>query len=267
MRRWQLVLIEPQEAGNVGAAARVAKNFGAGGLRVVSPRCEVNCPEARRFSSGAAELLRNAAVYTTLHEALADRELAIGLTGVSGRLHRLDCIGLVPSKLLEGKNHYQACALVFGREDRGMTGEEMERCSYLWSLPTNADFPSLNLAQAIGITLAAVAQAERELGVSELGIGLAPSEKTLNPLASSPALEDRPAAIEDIDRLSAHLRELMENTGWADEVQIKNSLAKFRNLFNRGNITKREVSLFHGIYRQALLAARDPRKFQRRAKP
>lgn len=251
MRRWIIVLVSPQESGNVGSAARVLKNFGAGGLRVVAPRCEVASHDARRFSSGAAEVLRRAQVYETLPEALADRELSIGLTGVGGRHHRMDCVGLLPTDLLRGREEVRAGALVFGPEDTGMMGHHMECMDFLWSLPTNADFPSLNLAQAIAVTLAAVAETERQLGMTELGRGIAPSAKTLNPLAGSPDPGDRPASNEEIHHLMGRFEALLLETGWGEGRRLTGSMGKIRNVFARAALTQREASLFHGIARNA----------------
>ena len=262
LRRWTLILIEPKEGGNVGASARVARNFGVGALRVVSPRCEVNGDEARRFSSGAADLLRQIHLSSSLEDAVADMELVIGLTGVSGKIHKLDSTGHVPEDLLRGKESYTRCGLVFGREDRGMTAEEMELCSFLWSLPTNPDFPSLNLAQAIAATLAGVAEAERRLGLAAPGLGLAASDKALTPLGGSEKAEDQPATQEEIQRLARHATKLMLRTGWPGDMRVRTSVSKLRNLLARGSVTKREVSLFHGICRQALLAIERPELFR-----
>jgi tRNA/rRNA methyltransferase len=263
VKRWIVVLVSPKEPGNVGAAARVLRNFGAGGLRVVAPRCEVNSPEARRFSSGAADILRSAPVYTTLREALADRELSIGLTGVAGRHHQLDCIGLLPRPLLEGRNHLSRLALVFGREERGMESEELEECDFLWSLPTNPDFPSLNLAQAIGITLSAVAEVERQLGMTELGMGIAPSSRSVSPLAGGGEPDDAPATHEELVRLKEHVRTLMLRTGWEEGRRLVGSLGKINHVLRRAGATRREVNLFHGLCSQSIAALDHPERFRK----
>ncbi len=267
LRRWRLVLLSPKEGGNVGAAARVAKNFGAGGLSVVAPRCEVNGTEARRFSSGAAELLRSAEVYDTLEEALADRELTVGLSGVSGKHHRLDATGLVPVHLLAGSENVARAALVFGREEKGMTGPEMEMCDFLWSLPTRAAFPSLNLAQAVGIAAAGLAEAERQAAGTTEGRGLAPSEKALNPLGGSRHAADRPATHEELRHLGDRARELMRRTGWPEGRRLTGSLSKLRNLLVRGRVTRREASLLQGLCRQSLEAIDHPERFREEDAP
>jgi tRNA/rRNA methyltransferase len=261
MKRWTIILVSPKEPGNVGGAARVLRNFGGGGLRVVDPRCEVNGPDARRFSSGAADLLRSAPQFPTLREAVADFELAIGLTGVSGRHHRLDCVGLLPSAILAGKDHLARCALVFGREERGMETEEMEACTHLWSLPTNPDFPSLNLAQAIGVTLSAVAEVERQLGLTDLGRGVAPSSRSVGPLAGGHEPGDQPATVHELDLLAENFRSLMQRTGWDEGRRLLSSLGKLRHVLARASATQREVNLFHGICRQALNALDHPDRF------
>ncbi len=261
MRRWQIILISPKESGNVGAAARALKNFGVGGLRIVAPRCEINVPEARRFSAGAAEILRGATIYETLADALADRELVIGLTGIGGKYHKVDCVGLLPNQLLEGKDHLTRCALVFGREENGMVAEELERCDYRWSLPTDPDFPSLNLAQAIGITLAAVAEVERQRGLSQLGRGIAVSMATLNPLAGGHDPGDRPATADEIQHLTAHYEKLMTRIGWKVGRRMKGSIQKIRNVLARASATQREVNLMHGLCKQSLIAIDHPEHF------
>lgn len=246
----------------MGAAARVLKNFGASGLRIVAPRCEVHCSESRAFASGAAELLRRAEVFDTLDEALADRELSIGLTGVGGKHHRMDCVGLLPGPLLEGADHLTKCAVVYGREERGMESTELETCDYLWSLPTQQAFPSLNLAQAIGISLAAVAEAERQRGLAGLGTGVMPTARSLMPLAGSPAAEDQPATNHDVTLLMRRLRGLMLRTGWTDDRRLADSVRVVRNLFVRGRITRKEVNLIHGLARQSHFAVDRPELFE-----
>ena len=263
MRRWTIVLISPQESGNVGAAARVLKNFGAGALRINAPRCEVICAESRRFASGATELLRRACIYNTLAEALADQQLSIGLTGVGGRHHRMDCVGLVPSALVDTRDHLERCALVFGREELGMTSEDMESCDFLWSLPTNPAFPSLNLAQSIGVALAGVGEAERQRGLAELGHGVMPTARSLNPMAGIVNdAADHPATNHDMELLAKHLAELMHRVGWREHRRVAESLTTLRNLFARGNITRREVALLHGICKQTGLALDRPELFR-----
>lgn len=254
MRRWVVVLVEPKEPGNAGGVARVAKNFGAGGIRVVAPRCEVNGVDARRFSSGAAELLRSASVYTSLREAVADRELVIGLTGAGGKHHRLDCTGLVPDRLLRGRENLAAGALVFGREERGLESTELELCDYLWNLPTEAGFPSLNLAQAAGIALAAVAEAQRLLGWTPSGKGSSLSVRAYNPLAGSPDPGDRPATNAERALLLEHAEELLLRTGWEEGTRMRGTIGKLRNVLVRAGATQREVNLLHGVCRQSLLA-------------
>jgi len=251
LRPWIVVLVSPKEPGNVGGVARVVKNLGAGGLRVVAPRCEVNGPDSRRFSSGAAELLRAAPVFETLAEAIADRELVIGLTGVNGRHHRVDCVELVPQSLLRQRGAVARGALVFGREESGMEGAELELCHFLWSLPTSPDFPSLNLVQAVGIALAGMADAHRRVECTEDGLGLAPSRRALNPLAGGDG-DDAPATHEEILGLENHLRELMAATGWSADRRADNAVARLRNLLARGGATRNEVSILRGVCRRAI---------------
>lgn len=136
-----------------------------------------------------------------------------------------------------------------------MVSEELETCDFLWSLPTQRAFPSLNLAQSIGIALAALAEVERERGLADLGTGVMPSKRALMPLAGSPAKEDGPATHEELSLVMKRLETLMLRTGWTDDRRLADSVRVLRNLFVRGNITKKEVALLHGLARQSLRAA------------
>ncbi len=251
MRRWSVILISPQESGNVGAAARVMKNFGLRDLRIVSPRCDFDGETARAFSSGAAELLRKIQVFQTLQDALKDRELSIAVTGIGGKLHKFDCVGLLPENLLENRKAESKGALVFGREDHGMTGEEMEACDFRWTLPTQKSFPSLNLAQAVAVSIAGLAEASSRLGHLKKPM---PTTKSLGTLEGGQGKLDLPANQENIQLLMSHFEELFLKTGWNNDTRTKSSLQKIRNVLARAVISQREANLFHGICKNALYA-------------
>ena len=148
--RLRIVLVEPKEWGNVGAVARAMKNFDAEELFIVGNR-EANVdPSAVWWSSGADDLLKRATRVDTLQEALRDVHLSVATTAARSRhVHEQ----LTPSSLATlaretlGDDH--TLALVFGREEWGLTSAEIAQCQRTASIPTSSRFPTMNLAQSV----------------------------------------------------------------------------------------------------------------------
>lgn len=142
----RFVLVEPREAGNVGAVARAMKNFGFDDLVIVGEHPEL-LPVAGWWASGADDLLAEATFVPTLAEALGDAQMTVATTSMRGRTSP---VTFTPKTLMAraGELGGQRLALVFGREDRGLTGEELALCQYTAAIPANERFPTMNLAQS-----------------------------------------------------------------------------------------------------------------------
>ncbi len=143
------VLVEPQVPENVGAAARALKTMGFERLRLVNSRI-LQEPRTQWVAHGSREILQQAEVFASLEEALADIDLAIGTSAKARHntryLYSPD--ELKPLLLNKGASA-ERIALVFGREDRGLSGEELALCDLLTSIPMAVTYPSLNLGQAV----------------------------------------------------------------------------------------------------------------------
>ena len=144
-----MVCIGTSHPGNVGAVARGARNFGAAALRFVAPRCDVHSDEAVSRSVHAKDLLLAATVHDDLASALEGTSLSVA---TSARQTTADNRFL--RKPIDVREWAQSVAdldgtiaLVFGREDSGMTSEEVNLCDQLVTIPTS-DYASLNLAHA-----------------------------------------------------------------------------------------------------------------------
>ncbi|WP_039057524.1 tRNA/rRNA methyltransferase [Enterobacter sp. Bisph1] len=144
-----VVLVSPARAENVGAAARAMKTMGFSDLRIVDSDAHLQ-EGARRVAHGSGDILDNIKTYATLAEALADIPFTIATTARSrAKFHYYATPAeLVP--LLEEKSTWlSGAALVFGREDSGLTNEELALADILTGVPMAADYPSLNLGQAV----------------------------------------------------------------------------------------------------------------------
>ena len=149
-----VILVGPQHPGNVGASARGAANFGCKDFRVVQPRCDIVCDEALSRALHAKPLLQNAKVYATLAEALAGTSLSIGTTARTAKAinHFLRKPSDIRDALEPLKEFSGVVAWVFGREDAGLTGEEVDLLDQLVTIPT-AEYWSLNLSHAVTLCL------------------------------------------------------------------------------------------------------------------
>jgi TrmH family RNA methyltransferase len=153
LRNIRVLLHETKDARNIGAAARAMKGMGLQHLWLVNPLCDWRgSEEARRLACNSEEVLDGAAVAATLEEASADVHLLVGTTH-RRREHRM----AQPVPAREAAQEIARCAqehqvaLLFGREDFGLSNDDLARCDIVASIPMATKNPSLNLAQAVQI--------------------------------------------------------------------------------------------------------------------
>lgn len=146
-----IILMEPSEPGNIGAVARVMKNFGFTSLLLVNPQCDHHHDQARNRAKHAQDVLSAAKVITK--KDLHDYHTLIGTTGRLGTDYNITRSPLLPHQLpmlLPGQG---TCGLLFGREGTGLSNEELKKCDLLISIPTSRQYPVLNISHAVGIIL------------------------------------------------------------------------------------------------------------------
>jgi len=144
-----IILVSPARPENVGAAARAMKTMGFASLRIVDSQAHKQ-PEAGWVAHGSNEILQNALHFNTLEEALADIDFTVATTARSrARFHYYCTPAELLGQLEEKRTWVDNAALVFGREDSGLTNEELALADILTGVPMAADYPSLNLGQAV----------------------------------------------------------------------------------------------------------------------
>jgi tRNA/rRNA methyltransferase len=223
-----VILVEPWEPGNIGAAARAMRNMGLSRLRLVNPR-EPYSEACRMMAVGAYPLVEGAAVYSTLGEATADQQVLVGTTSARGRRPKAPvrpvremASGLVALAAT------QKVGLVFGPERRGLSEEVLARCRYLVTVPTTPAFPVLNLAQSVLIVA-------YELFLVQAA-----------PAAHPPDL----APEEDRERLFGHLEQTLLRIGFLSSSNPGHIMRSLRRMFARSDLTRREVRILRGILSQ-----------------
>ena len=144
-----IVLVAPARAENIGAAARAMKTMGFTDLRIVDSTAHLE-PAARWVAHGSGDILDNITTYATLADALHDISFTVATTARSrAKFHYYATPAELVPMLAEKSQWLEKAALVFGREDSGLTNEELELADVLTGAPMVADYPSLNLGQAV----------------------------------------------------------------------------------------------------------------------
>lgn len=236
----RIVLVDTSHAGNIGAAARAMKNMGLDRLYLVNPK-QFPHADATARASGADDVLAKATVCATLDEALTGCELVMG---ASARLRNLTVPLLDPRQsaaqaLKEVSGAGIECALIFGREDSGLTNDELGRCHHLIHIPTNPDYSSLNLAAAVQVVCYELRMAALD-GQSHI------IEEAAEPLASA----------DDMARFYIHLQQTLEDIGFLDPDNPRIMMQRLRRLFNRTRPNETEMNILRGI----LSAVQKPRR-------
>lgn len=143
------ILVSPARAENIGAAARAMKTMGFSELRIVASDAWQD-PAARRVAHGAGDILDNLRTFDSLQDALADVDFSVATTARSRAKFRYYATPQqVEAQLLEKQQWVNNMAMVFGREESGLTNEELDQVDLLTGIPMAQDYPSLNLGQAV----------------------------------------------------------------------------------------------------------------------
>jgi TrmH family RNA methyltransferase len=232
MTALRIVLVEPREAGNVGAAARVMKNFGFDELWIVGEHPELK-PLSWWWASGADDVVENARFAPTLQNALADAHITVATTSSRGRITTGDQTPVAIAELFASMDGAQTLALVFGREDSGLTREELALCEKTAVVPTNPAFPTMNLAQSVGVFCYELSTMER-----------APSPRDLAPAGT-------------VERLHERAQSLLAEVGFLHGTNPDHIYDDLRVIAARAALDEREATIMMGMIRQIEWAVRN----------
>ncbi|WP_440055100.1 tRNA (cytosine(32)/uridine(32)-2'-O)-methyltransferase TrmJ [Pseudoalteromonas sp. T1lg65] len=226
----RIVLVNTSHSGNIGSVARAMKTMGLSKLYLVDPACEVDS-HASALAAGATDVLGRAVHVATLQEAIADCSLTIG---TSARSRTLSWPMVDPrecAQKLVKESEQGPVALVFGRENSGLTNEELQLCNYHVCIPANPEYSSLNLAMAVQ-TLA-----------YETRMTYLDSQQ------QTPVEEDDmvyPSA-KQMELFYQHLENTLNDTGFIIKQHPGMVMTKLKRLFNRARPEDQELNILRGI--------------------
>jgi tRNA/rRNA methyltransferase len=237
----KLVLVEPAGPLNVGSVARLCRTYGIEDLRLVAPRCDPLSDEARLMAVKGFPLLQRARLFPTLAAALADCGRVVATSGrPEGEPLPLENPDEALAWLLAGDPALPS-ALVFGREDRGLSNDELLQAGRLLQIPTPTPHGSLNLSHAVAVVLHDLHQLARQpTAPAVAAVGQPPCPRGV--------LE---AMLSDAEALLLEVGFLLPHTAHA-------RMAKLRALLQRGQVSDPEVALLRGLVCQLRWASRRP---------
>jgi tRNA (cytidine32/uridine32-2'-O)-methyltransferase len=232
----KIVLVETSHTGNMGSAARAMKTMGLTNLCLVNPIIK---PDSQSISlaAGASDIIKNAQIFSSLEQAIADCTLVIG---TSARSRSLQWPYLTPKKcgdkiIQEASNLHTQVALVFGRERVGLTNEELQKCHYHVGIPANPSYSSLNLAMSVQVLC-------YEIRMSMLNLEDQQSEKENEKMVETEFPIDA-----DIERFYQHLEQTLLQTGFINANHPGQIMGRLRRLFTRARIEQQELNILRGI--------------------
>ena len=229
-----IVLVRTRHAGNLGSAARAAKNFGVRDMRLVEPTAAAD-EEAVRLSSGADDVLASSRRFDSLDAAVADFDVVVATSSLRGREEqRFLELADLPAFLGEIGPEARV-AFVFGPERSGLTEEERSRAAACLRLPSRPEFPTLNVTHALAAVLAVARMSEPD-----------PRESGSGPWATAGEIE---GAIGHWDRA-------LEAIGFYDTGHRDRSLRAWRRIVAGRPLTEKEAAILRGVANRVLVALR-----------
>ncbi len=226
----RVVLIETSHPGNIGAVARAMKNMRLQSLYLVRPKIFPSA-EATSRASGADDVLASARLCNNLTDALAGCRYVVGASARSRTLAWPMADARTAAQLIVQEAQTSPVAVVFGREQSGLTNEELECCHAQVVIPGNPDYMSLNIAAAVQIVCYEILMA---VTTGQITTGSDDSPFTL-------------ATADEMDLFYQHLETVMIEAGFLNPAQPRRLMQRLRRLFNRARPDQNELNILRGI--------------------
>ena len=226
--RIRIILVNTSHPGNIGSAARAMKTMGLEELYLVAPE-KFPDAKANEMAVSATDILDNAVVTETLEEAIADCTLVIG---TSARIRKIPWPLSTPREMAEKVKQEPPTshiAVIFGREQSGLTNEELQRCHVHIQIPANPDYSSLNLAAAVQIVA-------YELRLASLDRSGFPDE-----------WDYRLATADEMEKFFLHLQEVLIEIDFLKINAPRKLMTRLRRLFFRARPDVMEMNILRGM--------------------
>ncbi len=233
LANFKIVLVETSHPGNIGAVARAMKNMGLYDLALVNPKFFPHADATSR-ASGAHDILAQAQLHSCLSSALSESHLVLGASARDRTINwpLMSARECAEKFVREPAYQKKNIALVFGRENSGLTNQELDLCHYLLRIPCNPEFSSLNLAAAVQVVSYELFQARQSKPYDAIEIP-----------------EDKPVTMEQMDQFYQHLHQTLVDIDFMHKDKSNSIMRRLRKIFNRIELENKELDILRGILR------------------
>ncbi len=225
----EFILVEPSHSGNIGACARAIKNMGFEKLAIVKPRKTIT-EEAFHRAKSAKDILENAVIYESFDQAIEEKNLILATSArertIPWPTFYIDEI----SEEIKGelKAEKTKSAIIFGREDNGLSNEELQKCHIHLVIPTSDEYSSLNLSHALQLVAFEIRKIylDNNVSISE--------EKDL-------------VSNSENEKLLEHLMEVLKKIDFYDPKSSKQVKTRIERLIKKIRLDKMEMGILRGF--------------------
>ena len=228
----RIVLVNTSHTGNIGSAARAMKTMGLQHLYLVDP---VTKPDSKSsaLAAGATDILAKTVIVDTLQDAIADCGLVVGTSARSRTLSwpMLDSRECGAKLISEAQNY--PVALVFGRENSGLSNEELQQCDFHVCIDANPEYSSLNLAAAVQTLCYEIRQHY---------IALARA-----PYLEREAIESPYPLSKELENFYTHFESTFAESGFIRTKHPGVIMSKIRRMFTRTRLESQELAILRGM--------------------
>ena len=225
----EFILVEPSHSGNIGACARAIKNMGFEKLAIVKPRKTIT-DEAFHRAKSAKDILENAVIYESFDQAIEEKNLILATSArertIPWPTFYIDEI----SEEIKGelKSEKTKSAIIFGREDNGLSNEELQKCHIHLVIPTSDEYSSLNLSHALQLVAFEIRKIYLDNNV---------------PISEE---KDLVSNLEN-EKLLEHLMEVLKKIDFYDPKSSKQVKTRIERLIKKIRLDKMEMGILRGF--------------------
>ena len=224
--------MEPNGPINIGSIARLCANFEVNELRIVSPKCDLFSLEAKKMALRGKKYLENCKIFNNLEEAILDCDLVLASCGRIDISKDFSCESPEDiSKWISSFKHINNMALLFGREDRGLSNSELLFAQRIINIKTSQNYPSLNLSHAVSIIL---------YEINKYSIKNVKKDVKVFDLASTKQIND---SFLEIEEMLIRIGYLLKHTSYA-------KISKFKQYILKAKTSSHEINVLRGIVHQ-----------------
>ncbi|AZM38179.1 MULTISPECIES: RNA methyltransferase [unclassified Acinetobacter] len=242
----RIVMVNTTLPANIGSALRAMKTMGLSQLVLVAPKTYPH-PDIDALAAGAQDLIEKIEIVDTLEQAIQDCHLVFG-TSARSRTIPWPLLDVRPAakEALQAATQQQNIAIVFGREDRGLTNEELALANYHLTIPVNPEYGVLNVAQAIQVICYELRMAALEQNTQQMTV--VPDDHMQLKQQQSMEWDEPLVTQKQMEEFYPHLEKMLTEIEFLDPNNPRLLPLRLRRLFGRIQLDRMEYHLLRGIF-------------------